>query len=302
MTGSAIIIFLLSSLSFTIYRNLRHNKHISRLIIKQKEEVESQKNELTLINREITDNISYAKRIQHAILPSKQRLNRTLNHYSLVYLPKAIVAGDFYWVGEKHNKLFFAVGDCTGHGVSGALVSVVCSNSLNQSLEIHNKVNPADILDQTNLLVVDSLANNNDIIRDGMDIALCSLDRSTGQLNYSGANNGLYIIKSNRDVQQLIEYKGTRQHIGYSDERRPFEQINLFVVPGDLIILFSDGFADQFGGPKGKKYKYTKFKDFLASIAHHELDEIQSKIQKEFNHWKGEEEQVDDICILIVRV
>ena len=302
LTGAVIIIVLLSSLSVTIYRNLRHNKHISSLIIEQKEEVESQKNELTVINREITENISYAKRIQHAILPSKQSLTRTLNNYSLFYLPKAIVAGDFYWVREKHNKLFFAVGDCTGHGVSGALVSVVCSNSLNQSLEIHNKLNPADLLDQTNLLVVDALANNNDIIRDGMDIALCSLDRSKGQLEYSGANNGLYIIKRNKDVQQLIEYKGTRQHIGYSDKRRPFEQINLSVAPRDLIILFSDGFADQFGGPNGKKYKYNRFKDFLASIAHHEFHELESKIHDEFNRWKGKEEQVDDICILIVRV
>lgn len=157
-------------------------------------------------------------------------------------------------------------------------------------------------MDQTNLLVVDALANNNDIIRDGMDIALCSLDRSKGQLEYSGANNGLYIIKRNKDVQQLFEYKGTRQHIGYSDKCRPFEQINLSVAPCDLIILFSDGFADQFGGANGKKYKYNRFKDFLASIAHHEFHELESKIHDEFNRWKGKEEQVDDICILIVRV
>ena len=305
-----IVVVFLGGIAFIIYRNYKSNQRFSEVILEQKEKVEAQKNTLAYANREVTDSINYAQRIQNAILPSKEQLLEKLNSHFLFYRPKAILAGDFYWTEEQNGTVYFAAADCTGHGVPGALVSVVCSNALQQSISVYGKTEPSAILAHTNQLVIEALAKHTDTIKDGMDISLCALNREKGRLLFSGANNPVYIIREyfenseliQNDTHELLEIKGTKQGIGFSETQKPFEQHAVNVSAGDLIVVFTDGFADQFGGENGKKYKYRPFKQFLLKIISLSSEEQAIAINKEFEEWKGSEEQVDDVCVIGVRV
>lgn len=294
--GLIVALLLISIIAYAVYRNFKNNKKFSAVILEQKEEVELQKNELTLVNQEITDSINYAKRIQSAILPSDQLLKKLFSNYFVYYQPKSIVAGDFYWAHEKENLRLFAAADCTGHGVPGAMVSVTCCAALNQAVEIDNLKLPGEILERTNKLVLDSFSNDDIEIQDGMDISLCAIDYANKKLYFSGANNPVYIIRND----ELHEIKGTKKAIGSKQVSEAFQTTEFDLEVGDLIVSFTDGFADQFGGDLGKKYRYTQFKDFLVSIA--KKDNLENELAREFNSWKRHEEQVDDICVFGVRI
>jgi serine phosphatase RsbU (regulator of sigma subunit) len=248
-------------------------------------------------NQEIKDSITYAKRIQEAILPNSNAVKETFPDSFVLYQPKDIVAGDFYWMEKSDELINFAVADCTGHGVPGAMVSIVCHNALNRSVREYNCTEPAAILDNTRKLVIDSLSKNKMDVKDGMDISLISYDPKKMNILFAGANNGLYLIRNN----ELTNYKSDRQPIGVFEDQKPFNQQNIDLQKGDVIYLFTDGFADQFGGEKGKKLKTSNFKSLLLEIHQLTMEEQKEKLQESFENWRNDIEQIDDLCIAGIR-
>jgi serine phosphatase RsbU (regulator of sigma subunit) len=278
-------------LTFWAFKNAKRVKNANTIIQKQKERVEEK-------NRDITDSINYAKRIQEAILPSNEALMQFLPNSFILYKPKDIVAGDFYWMQEIEGNLLIAVADCTGHGVPGAMVSVVCNNALNRSVREFGLTSPSDILNKTRELVIETFDKSVNNVRDGMDIALCSIDQDKQEITFSGANNGLYIVRKG----ELIECKPNKQPIGNYEHTKPFGEEKIVVEEGDYYYLSTDGFADQFGGENGKKYKYGPFKRFITSMATNDAKMQGKNLEAEFNRWKGNHEQLDDICVLGFKV
>jgi serine phosphatase RsbU (regulator of sigma subunit) len=270
------------------------------LASEQRDLVQHQKEQLEIINEEITDSITYAKRIQKAILPDDNHINRVLSKSFIFYRPKAIVAGDFYWVQEADNLIYFAAADCTGHGVPGAMVSVICANALSRAVDEFELRDPGQILDKTMDLLLEQLQSDTENVKDGMDICLCCLDRANHNLMYAGANNPLYLAQDGKS--EMTEIKATKQGIGWNDDRIKFESHSIDVRKGDTIYSFTDGFPDQFGGPNGKKFKYKAFKQLLFNIQEKSLKEQHARISEVFDEWRGDLEQLDDVCVVVVRV
>lgn len=247
-------------------------------------------------NREILDSIEYAKRIQAAILPPTSEVNELLPNNFVLYQPKDVVAGDFYWVEKQGDKILFAAADCTGHGVPGAMVSVVCNNALNRSVREYGLSDPGKILDKTRFIVLEEFEKSEDEVSDGMDIALCSIEGS--KLEYAGAHNPLWLIRKG----ELIEIKANKQPIGRFAKAVEYITHAMDLQKEDTVYLFSDGFADQFGGERNKKYKSANFKKFLLSIQDLNMNDQFEAIRIEFDKWKGEFEQLDDVCVFGVRI
>lgn len=305
----AVILLAVIVISFIIYKSLRNSNKQKQLIELQKFEVEQQKIIVDNKNKEITDSIIYARRIQQAILPPKEVLSKNLENAFILYKPKDVVSGDFYWMessninGALERAIFLAAADCTGHGVPGAMVSVVCNNALNRAVREFKLTNPSEILDKVRSLVIETFEKSEEEVNDGMDIALCSLQfsESSATLQYAGANNALYIVKAN-DKEKLVEIKPNKQPIGKVDNPEPFTQHKIELQKGDTIYMFTDGFADQFGGKKGKKLMYKPFKNLLLSIQDKTMDEQKTTLEQYFEEWKGNLEQVDDVCVIGVRI
>ncbi len=313
-----IIIF-----SFFLYRRYRLTRKQKSIIETQKEVVEKQKEVVEEKQKEILDSITYAKRIQSAILPPEKEVKKYLQNSFILYKPKDIVAGDFYWMetvsnntslqgkkqSVKKNKIaslhksfvrndviLFAAADCTGHGVPGAMVSVVCNNALNRSVREHGLSDPGKILTKTREIVIQEFKKSEDDVKDGMDIALCSLEGFN--LQYAGANNPLWIIRGN----EIIETKANKQPIGKIENPLPFTTHTFELQKGDTIYIFSDGFVDQFGGEKGKKFKARAFRELLLSIQDKSMEEQKTIIDNTFESWKGNLEQIDDVCVIGVKI
>jgi serine phosphatase RsbU (regulator of sigma subunit) len=285
--GGFILVMLIA---IGIFRSLQQNRKAKTIIEKQKKEVEHQK-------QEILDSIEYAKRIQTTILPPPKVVKKYLDDSFILYLPKDIVAGDFYWMESVGDWVLFAACDCTGHGVPGALVSVVCHNALNRAVKEYNKIMPAEILDCVAELVLENFSTDDDV-KDGMDASVCALNTSTGELFWAGANNPLWLIKNNG----LLEYKPNKQPIGKFDDRVPYTNHKIEITKGDTIYLFTDGYADQFGGDKGKKLTKAKFKEAILNMQRYNLDEQKKFLLDLHLNYKGHLGQVDDICVIGVRV
>lgn len=273
-------------------------KKQNELISFQKQEVEYQKVMVEEKQKEIIDSIAYAKRLQDAILPSAEFIDKYIPENFILYKPKDIVAGDFYWAEHMDELFFIAAADSTGHGVPGAMVSVVCSNALNRSVKEFGLRIPGDILNKTRELVVETFAKNNSEVKDGMDISLLCYDKKNNQVLWSGANNPLWYIENN----EWKEIKADKQPIGKSDHAKEFTTHQIQLSHSVMFYLFTDGFADQFGGEKGKKYKYNNFKDLLFQVHQKDLAHQQHLIDSNFNQWKGELEQVDDVCVLGLKI
>ena len=278
---------------FIVTKNYRQKKK-DNLIISE------QKNILFEKNQEITDSITYARRLQNAILPPTELVKSFLPKSFILFQPKDVISGDFYWAEKVNNKILIAAADCTGHGVPGAMVSVVCSNALNRATKEFKLEEPAKILDKTRSLVIETFEKSNESVKDGMDIALCSIDLSKKVIEFSGANNPLWILREG--ASEIEEIKGDKQPIGVYNYSQPFTNHTVKIGAGDTLFLFSDGYADQFGGEKGKKLKYKPFKEMLINISSHDLEKQSEILLKKFNDWKGQLEQVDDICIIGVKV
>ena len=278
-------------LALILFVGFQRKKKDNLLIEKQKKVVEEK-------NKEITDSILYAKRIQNAILPPNKVVKEYLQESFIYYKPKDIVAGDFYWLEQKDKKILFAAADCTGHGVPGAMVSVICNNGLNRSVREYGITDPGKILDKAREIVVKEFEKSEEDVKDGMDIALCSLEGNT--LKYAGAHNPLWIIRSGSNVVE--EIKANKQPIGKFDNPEPYKTHSIKLSKGDTIYIFSDGYADQFGGEKGKKMKTTNFKKLLLSIKNESMDKQKEQINRAFEEWKGDLEQLDDVCVIGVRI
>jgi len=273
-----------------------------------KKKIEVQKESLARIHQSLTDSISYAKRIQEAMIPSEAMTKRILPDSFIYYRPKDIVSGDFYWTYKTDDKIFFAVVDCTGHGVPGAFMSIIGYDLLKNIVEIQGEQCPAIILNRLSEEVALTFKKNgkdSDLnkqsVDDGMDISLIVLDEKNNMLQFAGAMSPLYLIRGN----EIMTFKGDRIPIGYSDEmRKPnYSKQEIPVAAKDVIYMFTDGFADQFGGPEGKKFKYRRFRHLLLNIHKLPIDDQKAILHQKMEEWMGSEyEQVDDILLMGFRL
>lgn len=293
--------------SFTRLKEVNELKEQANQVLEQKvlertAEIEKQNLVISEKNEEILSSITYAKRIQEAILPNKDKVERLLPNSRIWYSPKDIVSGDFYWIEEfnksKKQYIFFAIADCTGHGVPGAMMSVMCTNALNDSLYQLKDPSTAVLLEKTCELLSNKLNSYETNLHDGMDIALVCMDKSTNEISWSGANNPLWILRGN----ELLEFAPTKRPVGRSISTIPFEEEKIQLLAGDRLILFSDGIIDQFGGEKGKKFMKSRFRETLISKNDLILQDFIKSLKKEFSTWKANTEQVDDILLLVLEI
>ncbi len=279
-----LIGLIVISLAIYLYRNYRTRKQA--LV------------ELELVNQEIKDSINYAFRIQNAFLPKTNLLNQWFNDAFVLYLPKDVVAGDFYWFEEVGDWVIVASADCTGHGVPGAMVSVVCHSALQKALTSCGPENPETILSKTSQLVEERFMLDNAPMKDGMDIGLCCLNRKSGKLRFSGAHNPLWLVQDGK----VLEFKGDRRPVGFYDGEITFTKHEIDLKPGDSFYLTSDGYADQFGGDAGKKFKSKSLKQLILAHSHEPMHEQKEFLEKAFYKWMSGFEQLDDVCLLGIRV
>jgi serine phosphatase RsbU (regulator of sigma subunit) len=243
------------------------------------------------------ESLQYAKRIQESILPDIEVLSEKKIDYFVLYKPKEVVSGDFYWYYSKEKIDFLAVADCTGHGVPGAFMSIMNYNLLNQSIQDEHILEPNKILDNVKQKLIFNL-NRQGVknVRDGMDIAMIAIDYEKQKIAFAGAHNPLWLIRN----EELTEVKSDKMSVGLDEfhVNESFSVKTIDILQGDVIYLFSDGYADQFGGEKNKKFTYKQLKEVLLNI--HTLSMKQQKVVLEntFLNWKKDEEQIDDVCIM----
>ncbi len=290
---------------FPDWRKFVINLYSKRLneLVKALDISAEQQNEIKDKNKSITSSIEYAKRIQNAVLFSEDILDKNNIDHFIFFKPRDIVSGDFYWINKSYDKFIIIAADATGHGVPGAFMSMLGIAFLNEIIELEiNNITPDEILNKLREKVKTTLKQSGKIseTKDGMDMAVCILDQNTLQLQYSGANIPLYIIK--KDTNELNEIKPTRQPVGIYPLEKSFINNSVQLEKGDIIYLFSDGFADQFGGPKGKKFKYKPFKQMLLENANKPMTEQKIIINNEFDTWKKDTQQTDDVLVIGVKV
>ncbi len=295
---------------FTIIKNrervLRErNLELEGKVNQRTEELNLQKVEVEKKNANITDSIDYAKRIQDAVFVAKEQISKWLPQSFILFKPKDIVSGDFYWMNEKDGKIFFAAVDCTGHGVPGAFMSIIGYNLLNTIVDEKKIYQPAQILNELDRLVFETLSSSSESgkvkeVKDGMDVGICVYDPKNMSLEYAGAYNSLYHVRKG----ELTEYKADKLPIGKSSIHTDgqFTNYSVKLEKGDMLYLFSDGYADQIGGPKRKKFYYGPFKEMLSNISGQSMNDQKNKLDKTIVDWLGNREQVDDIIVMGVKV
>jgi serine phosphatase RsbU (regulator of sigma subunit) len=271
-------------------------------VVRQKEEIETKNQELEVLYKHVTDSIKYAKRIQEAILPPDSLVKRVLPNSFVLYKPKDIVSGDFYWIDEKQGKTMFAAVDCTGHGVPGAFMSIVGYNILKHVVNNNNFTTPSLILDALNEGVSETLHHGHEEsqAKDGMDLSFCTIDFKNLELQFAGAYNPLYIIRDG----QLLQTKADKFPIGLfiGEEKKKFTNHSFKLQKGDCIYIFSDGYADQFGGPNGKKFMANHFRDLLLEVHKHPIEKQKDILNRTIEEWRGPLDQVDDILVIGVKI
>jgi serine phosphatase RsbU (regulator of sigma subunit) len=298
ITYSILVLLLIAFISIYIFRILLLTRKQKKTIEDQGLLVIEQKNIVEEKQKEIIDSISYAKRLQDAILPPREFVNKHLVENFIYYKPKDIVAGDFYWAEKAGEMFFIAAADSTGHGVPGAMVSVVCSNALNRAIKEFRLTETGKILDKTRELVLETFEKSASEVKDGMDISLLCIDSKNKNIFWSGANNPLWFIQDN----ELKEIKADKQPIGKTDYPKPFTTHQIEYKESTTFYLFTDGLADQFGGPNGKKFKYKQFSDLLIKNNNLSQKKQADIIHKAFSDWKGDLEQVDDVCVIGIKL
>ncbi len=283
----------------------------TREVVEQKDEIVRQRDIVVNQKHEITSSIEYAETIQMAVLPEKKILKKAFSDYFILFRPKDIVSGDFYWMSKKNGHLVFTAGDCTGHGVPGAFMSLLGVSFLNKIVNESGNVEPDKILECLRDNVITSLRQKGvaESSKDGMDMALCSLDIENNKLYYSGANNPLYLIRKSDGEYQLTEIRGDKMPVGFHPSMTGFKLHEIDLIKGDTIYLFSDGFVDQFGGEKSRKFMKSRFKQMLLDNQDKDLksqEEIFNNILEEWINYNTEEKdlygQIDDIIVLGVRI
>ena len=299
-----LLVFVFAGFIFRALRIARKQKKLIEEKNKQTEEqkkiIELQKEIVEEKNKDIIDSINYAKRIQDALLKEQDHISSHLPEHFILFKPKDIVSGDFYWALEKENQFYLAAVDCTGHGVPGAFMSMLGVAFLNEITASNELFSPAEILNLLRNKVVKELrqSGKQQETNDGMDMSIIRLDLKTKKLQWAGANNPLYIIKE----KNIDEIKPDKQCIGYNDDMQPFVNHEMHLETGTSVYLFTDGYADQFGGVKGKKFKYSQLKNLLLSIYEKPAKEQKVLLDEAFESWKGKLEQIDDVCVIGVRL
>jgi serine phosphatase RsbU (regulator of sigma subunit) len=288
---AALGVLVLFIALFFFNRNRLKSK-ANKLLAEQNEQISQQK-------KEITDSINYAKRIQESILPSLSNFQREFPESFILYRPKDIVSGDFYWIERIAGKILVAAVDCTGHGVPGAMMSVLGYNLLTEAAVEKKLSHPSEIMQSLNTGIIRALQRQQEgqAMKDGMDIALCALDPQTLVMEYCGVFNPLYLVRKGG----LKIFDAERNALG-QEENKSFINTTIPLEKGDCIYLFTDGFADQFGGPQGKKYKYSQLQKLILSNAFLPMNEQQKKMEEVFDSWKGNLEQVDDVLIIGIKI
>ncbi len=326
-----LMVLVVIGIGYMLYvlrvRNLKKQKLALEQIVEERtEEISAQNEQLSAKNKEITDSINYAKRIQDTIIPTEETLKSFLGTEAFVlFKPKDIVSGDFYWIRQiDENTTIFCVADCTGHGVPGAMVSLVGVEALNKAVGEFQIYKPSEILDKVNILLNEAFSSEGKSVADGMDIALCKLTKkgSEIELEYSGGNNPLWVFNPEREVIPQdsraihnedddtigFEIKPNKFGLGKDYAEENFTNHVMQLEKGDEIIIFTDGYADQFGGksisdkPMGKKFKYSRLKQLIFQVYANPADEQRETLDGTIEAWRGELEQIDDICLMGVKV
>jgi serine phosphatase RsbU (regulator of sigma subunit) len=266
----------------------------------QKDKIESQHKVLFEQNKSITDSINYAGRIQAALLPQKEILEKTLPDHFILFLPKEIVSGDFYWASQVDQKIIFCVADCTGHGVPGAFMSLLGIAFLDEIVNRRKVIAADEILNNIRMEVIKALkqTGKREEQKDGMDIALCIYDKEASQIEFAGANSPLYLV-SNGELEELIADKMPISY--FIDIPQSFHSKTIKIKEGDIVYIFSDGYADQFGGPNRAKYKHGPLKDYIQKIYKIPISEQKILLKENFNSWRGDQEQTDDVILMGIK-
>ena len=294
-------LFLVALLALFIFRGYREKQKANNIITQQKVEVEKQKELVEVKNKEITDSINYAKRIQQAKLPKKEEIYAALPQSFVLFKPKDIVSGDFYFFHKNKSSVFIASADCTGHGVPGAFMSMIGSEKLEDA--VSQTTDTSEILKLLNKGIKTSLHQSeiNESTRDGMDIALCSIDTENRIIKYAGANRPIWIIR--KEQTEVEEIKATKKAIGgFTEDNQHFYTHELKLQQGDTFYIFTDGYADQFGGEAGKKLMTSKFKEILFDIQGKTMQEQEKYLDTFADNWRGNREQIDDILVIGVQL
>jgi len=290
---------LMLVIAFILFRSFKNKKQSNEIILAQKNEAELQKKVIEEKHHEMTSSINYAKRIQNALLVNEEHWNN-VNHF-ILFQPKDVVSGDFYWAFQSGEEFIWCAADCTGHGVPGAFMSMLGISFLNEIVVERNVKDTSLILDHLRSKIIQSLEQGHSDFqqKDGMDISLCRWNKLHNEIEFSGANNPLCIVRNGT----CIEFTPDKMPVGsYSGNEKPFTAQKFKLEKDDMIYVFSDGYADQFGGEKGKKYKISSMKKKLIEISRLEPGQQKSELEQEFNAWKGNFEQLDDICVIGVKV
>ncbi len=293
-------LLLLAFSGWAIWSNIGKRK-ANKLLFQKNEEVMMQRTLVEHQNKEILDSINYAQKIQSAILPKENDLKNLVKDAFVYFKPRNIVSGDFYWLSEKGNYIFYATADCTGHGVPGGFMSMLASSLLNEIVNEGNVQEPAEILNLLRQRIIQALKQKGEVgeNKDGMDMSLCRINRNTQELAIAAANNPVWLIKDST----INIIKPDKFPVGISSgELKSFTQVKLTTEPGTIIYTFTDGYPDQFGGIKGKKFMYKRFQELLLNINILSCSEQSKILAEKFNDWKGPLEQVDDVCVIGVKV
>ncbi len=288
--AAILALILVFGLVYFIWRNYRNKKRANILLQAQRDQIAYQK-------QHITDSIEYAKMIQAAILPSMELFSHNLEHF-VVFRPRDIVSGDFYWAEKIDGKYLIVTADCTGHGVPGAFMSMLGISFLNEIIISKEISRPDQVLNHLRAKIIEALRQKaGSIVKDGMDMTVCLFDRKTLQLQFSGANNPLYLVSEG----QLTQIKGDKMPVAIHDIMDPFSLHHLTLKRGDTFYTFSDGFADQFGGPKRKKFLTKNFKNLLLSVQNLSMIEQGNRLDEVFTDYRLDEEQIDDVVVIGVK-
>lgn len=300
--GMLVVLVLIFGLVLIIARSNKQRKLANQALTEKNTEIKMQQLIVQQKNDEIIDSINYAKRLQNTILPPQAKIDDLFPQNFVLYKPKDIVAGDFYVCEnlemDKRKIGIVAVADCTGHGVPGALVSMVCSSAIKRSVVEFNLTDPGKILDKSAQLVVESFQSAHEKVKDGMDISLACIDFERRSLQWAGANNPFWMIRNN----ELMEIKGDKQPVGLNDDKKAFTTHTIQLETGDKLYFISDGYADQFGGANGKKLKTKNLKEILIETSKLPIANQGKRLEEYFMEWKADFEQVDDVCIMGIEV
>ncbi len=289
-------LLLLAGLAFFIYKGLKNQRHANRIISIQKQQVEVKNHIIEEKQKEIVDSINYAKRIQYALLAHQDFVNKFLPNNFILFKPKDIVSGDFYWATEHNNKFYLAVCDCTGHGVPGAFMSLLNIGFLSEAIKENDIEEPGEIFNYVRKRLINSISNDQQ--KDGMDGILLCLDKTTKKITYTASNNEPILISNN----EIIELQKDKMPVGKGEKTNSFTTHTVIANEGDMLYLYTDGYADQFGGPKGKKLKYKTLNELLLKNIAKPMNEQAEILNIEFENWRGNLEQVDDVCIVGIKL